>query len=220
MRAVRTKAINQQPQPGRRSCAVDECMLRMCEETVTEVTLNFAKLPRRSGMGQSISLRVAGAKNRNIILSSETDGASTPTICRHGCAMPMLTREDAQVLVCIRRLLTLWRAVAPAPSLQQIFQELKRMSETFDRELTQLRDDVAAQSTVIASATAAFRGLAAQLAAAEASAKSAGATDAQISGVSAVRQTLETNTAALAAAIPANTPAATDPTAPAPTTAS
>ncbi len=89
------------------------------------------------------------------------------------------------------------------------------MSETFDRELTQLRDDVAAQSTVIASATAAFRGLAAQLAAAEDSAKSAGATDAQISGVSAARQTLETNTAALAAAIPANTPAATESTTPA-----
>ena len=97
------------------------------------------------------------------------------------------------------------------------------MSDSFDRELTQLRDDIAAQSTVIASATAAFRGLAAQLATAEASAKSAGATDAQILGVSSIRQTLESNTAALAAAVPANTPAATDPattdpTAPATTT--
>ena len=92
------------------------------------------------------------------------------------------------------------------------------MSETFNAELGRLRDDVAAQSTVIASATAAFRGLAAQLAAAEASAKSAGATDAQIFGVSAVRQTLEANTASLAAAIPANTPAATEPTPPAPVT--
>lgn len=85
------------------------------------------------------------------------------------------------------------------------------MSDTFNAELSHLRDDVAAQGTVIASATAAFRGLAAQLAAAEASAKSAGATDAQIFGVSAVRQTLEANTASLAAAIPANTPAATEP---------
>lgn len=85
------------------------------------------------------------------------------------------------------------------------------MSETFDAELSKLRDDVAAQNTVIASATAAFRGLAAQLAAAEANAKSAGATDAQIFSVSAIRQTLETNTAALAAAVPANTPAATEP---------
>ncbi|MDT7951624.1 MAG: hypothetical protein RQ966_08980 [Acetobacteraceae bacterium] len=86
------------------------------------------------------------------------------------------------------------------------------MSETFTHEITQLRDDVAAQSTVIASATAAFHGLVAQLTAAEASAKSAGATDAQIASVSAVRQMLETNTAALAAAIPANTPAANAPT--------
>lgn len=116
------------------------------------------------------------------------------------------------MLIYLCRLLMPWRDHAPAPYLQRIFQELTRMSDTFDRELTQLRDDVAAQSTVIASATAAFRGLAAQLAAAEASAKSAGATDAQIADVSAVRQTLETNTASLAAAIPANTPSATDPT--------
>lgn len=92
------------------------------------------------------------------------------------------------------------------------------MSDSFNAELSNLRDDVAAQGTVIASATAAFRGLAAQLAAAEASAKSAGATDAQIFGVSAVRQTLEANTASLAAAIPANTPAATEPTTGMPTT--
>lgn len=52
IKAVRTKAINQQPQPDRRSCAAIECMLRMCEETVTKVTLNLANLPRRSGMGQ------------------------------------------------------------------------------------------------------------------------------------------------------------------------
>lgn len=119
------------------------------------------------------------------------------------------------MLVCIRRLMALWRgALAPVPSLQQIFQELKRMSETFDRELTQLRDDVAAQGTVIASATAAFNGLVAQLTAAETSARNAGATDAQVAGVSSVRQTLEANTAALAAAIPANTPAAVAPAQP------
>jgi hypothetical protein len=93
------------------------------------------------------------------------------------------------------------------------------MSETFDHELTQLRDDVSAQSTVIASATAAFRGLAALLAIAETNAKSAGATDAQIASVSAVRQTLETNTAALAAAVPANTPAPAPAAAPATTPA-
>ncbi len=85
------------------------------------------------------------------------------------------------------------------------------MSDTFDTELAQLRSDVAAQSTVIASATTAFHGLAAQLAAAETAARNAGATEAQVAGVAAVRQSLEANTAALAAAVPANTPAASPP---------
>ena len=125
--------------------------------------------------------------------------------------MPMLRRALARVPIP-------WRGGTPVPSLQLILQELKNMSETFDAELTKLRDDVAAQNTVIASATAAFRGLAAQLAAAEANAKSAGATDAQILSVSAVRQTLETNTAALAAAVPANTSAATESIQPSTTT--
>lgn len=143
--------------------------------------------------------------------------------------MPKLTRDEARVLVGIRRLLILCRgylpALAPAPDgavLQLILKEMKRMSDTFDNELTQLRADVAAQSTVIASATAAFLGLAAQLSAAEATAKNAGATDTQIASVAAVRQSLETNTAALAAAIPANTPSAADAAsapAPAPTSA-
>ncbi len=85
------------------------------------------------------------------------------------------------------------------------------MSDTFDSELTQLRSDVTAQNTVIASATAAFEGLAARLSAAEVVAKNAGATDAQIASVASVRHSLEANTAALAAAVPANTPAAAAP---------
>ncbi len=121
------------------------------------------------------------------------------------------------MLVSIRRLLILCRGYLPASPppapdaavLPLILKEMKRMSDTFDNELTQLRADVAAQSTVIASATAAFQGLAAQLSAAETAAKNAGATDAQILSVATVRQGLESNTAALAAAIPANTPADT-----------
>lgn len=93
------------------------------------------------------------------------------------------------------------------------------MSDTLNQELLQLRDDVAAQGTVIASATAAFRGLVAQLAAAEANAKTAGATDEQLASLSAMRQTLEANTAALAAAIPANTASANEPSQPTTTTA-
>lgn len=136
--------------------------------------------------------------------------------------MPKLTQEEARVLVSIRRLLLLARGYLPVSSpspattfLQLILKEMKRMSDTFDTELAQLRSDVTAQSTVIASATAAFQGLAAQLAAAETAAKDAGASDAQIASVATVRQSLESNTAALAAAIPANTPAATPTTDPA-----
>ena len=93
--------------------------------------------------------------------------------------------------------------------LTSISERLIRMETTFDTELTQLRDDVAAQGSVILSATTAFKGLAAQLAVAEASATAAGATAEQTAGVKAVRETLEAQTASLAAAIPAGTPAAT-----------
>lgn len=134
-------------------------------------------------------------------------------------------------MVGIRRLLALLSACLPQTpaetepaSVTLILKELKRMSDMFDTEMTTLRGDIAAQSTVIASATAAFRGLAAQLVAAEAAAKNAGATDAQVASVTNLRQQLEANTASLAAAIPANTdttpvvPPTTDPTTAAPVT--
>lgn len=90
------------------------------------------------------------------------------------------------------------------------------MSDTFETEMTKLRGDVAAQGTIIASATEAFRGLAAQLVAAEAAAKNAGATDAQVAAVTNLRVQLEANTASLASAIPANTDMASASPAPAP----
>lgn len=136
---------------------------------------------------------------------------------------PKLTGQKACVLTGIRQRLLLRRhpksAAAPT-ALNLILMEIKQMSDLLDSELSKLRADVAAQNTVIASATAAFQGLAAQLVAAEAAAKNAGATDVQVSGVTTLRQQLEANTAALAAAIPANTDAAapapaSDPTIPA-----
>jgi len=91
------------------------------------------------------------------------------------------------------------------------------MSDSFESEMTQLRADVAAQSSVSATATAAFRGITAQLVTAEAAAKNAGATDAQIAGVATLRQGLEANTSALASAVPANTASVPSlPAAPAP----
>jgi hypothetical protein len=50
--AVRTKAINQQPQPGRRFSATNDCMLQICEETVTVITATHASLIRGSDMRQ------------------------------------------------------------------------------------------------------------------------------------------------------------------------
>ena len=81
------------------------------------------------------------------------------------------------------------------------------MSDTFANEMSKLQADVTAQSTVIASATAAFQGLAAQLSAVEAELSAAGVTPEQVASLTAVRTALEANSAALAAAIPANTPA-------------
>ena len=120
--------------------------------------------------------------------------------------------EEAEVLSLVRRFFALWRREAAhsveTALLHEILKEIRHMSDNFGNELTRLQADVSAQGTVIASATTAFQGLAAQLAAAEEAARNAGATDAQIASVAAVRQGLESNTAALAAAIPANTPAA------------
>jgi septal ring factor EnvC (AmiA/AmiB activator) len=123
------------------------------------------------------------------------------------------TREDeTEMLSLMRRFIALCRRkpVIPAEGamFHEILKEIRQMSDTFNNELAQLQADVAAQSTVIASATTAFQGLAAQIAAAETAARNAGATDVQVAGVASVRQALEANTAALAAAVPANTSAA------------
>lgn len=128
-----------------------------------------------------------------------------------------MTPEEAELLNALRRYVHSFGAHAPSRDADvlaaiqhtqhQILERLQAMSDAFDTELSALRSDVAAQSSVIASATTAFQGLAAQIAAAEAAAKNAGATPDQIAAVTAVRTGLEANTAALAAAIPANTPA-------------
>lgn len=118
--------------------------------------------------------------------------------------------DETEMLSLLRRFLALCRRNPVSPvegAMREILKEIRHMSDIFANELSQLQADVAAQSTVIASATLAFQGLAAQLAAAETAAKNAGATESQIAGVAAVRQGLEANTNALAAAIPANTPA-------------
>ncbi len=128
-----------------------------------------------------------------------------------------------RVVVCVRRLLRELVDEMPRSSdaetsvLTLMLKEIHTMSDSFESEMTQLRADVAAQSSVSATATAAFRGITAQLVTAEAAAKNAGATDAQIAGVATLRQGLEANTSALASAVPANTASVPSlPAAPAP----
>jgi predicted aminopeptidase len=125
--------------------------------------------------------------------------------------------EDTDVLSALRILKTLFGvpvrddAAAHAATqalIQQLQQQVQKMSDRLQGGLDALKADVAAQGTVIASATTAFQGLSQQLADALAAAKNAGATDAQLADLTAVQQGLEANTAALRAAIPQNTSAA------------
>lgn len=95
--------------------------------------------------------------------------------------------------------------------IRQLQQQVQTMSDRIDTELSSLQADVAAQGTVIASATTAFRGLSDQLAAALEQARNAGATENQLAAVTSVHQAVLANTANLAAAIPQNTPSANDP---------
>lgn len=130
-----------------------------------------------------------------------------------------ISSEDYDLLMITRQIVTLCRAhEAPSSANTAVYDLLNQMLKgqiTMSENITKLLDeqsklqaDVAAQTTVIASATTALTGLASLLAAAEAEAKASGVTAEQIAGFSSVRASLETNTAALAAAIPQNTPAA------------
>ena len=136
--------------------------------------------------------------------------------------MPHMTEEEAELLALLRQFVALCRRKPVSPvegaMFHEILKEIRHMSDTFANQLAQLQADVAAQGTVIASATTAFQGLAAQIAAAVTAAKNAGASDTQVAGIAAVRQGLEANTAALAAAVPANTPAAATSAVPSPAT--
>lgn len=78
-----------------------------------------------------------------------------------------------------------------------------------DDAITALTAQVNANTTVIGSAKALISGFAAQLAAAVASAQAAGASPAQLAELTALQNTIEQNDNDLAAAVAANTPAAT-----------
>lgn len=121
---------------------------------------------------------------------------------------------DAEKLDLFFRLLagSIRGQTAPSVTLDQlaafINEGFNKMSDKLQTGLDQLKADIASQATVIASATTAFQGLSQQLADALAAAKAAGATEAQLAELTSLQQGVEANTAALAAAVPQNTPAA------------
>jgi hypothetical protein len=82
-------------------------------------------------------------------------------------------------------------------------------TDTLTAEIAALQADVAADSTVEASAVTLIDGFAAQLAAAVAAASAAGATPDQLSALNALHTSIEASSAGLSAAVAANTPAAT-----------
>jgi hypothetical protein len=77
-----------------------------------------------------------------------------------------------------------------------------------DDTITSLTAQVAANTTVIGSATVLISGFKAQLAAAVAAAQAAGATPAQLKSLTDLSATIQANDTPLAAAVAANTPAA------------
>jgi hypothetical protein len=80
--------------------------------------------------------------------------------------------------------------------------------DSLDSEITALQADVTAQTTVNASAVALLEGIPGLIQTAVTAALAAGATPAQLASVKAVGDSIITNSAALAAAVTANTPAA------------
>jgi hypothetical protein len=110
--------------------------------------------------------------------------------------------------------------VPPDPRLDQILTLLQKEQTTMaaiDDSLTTLTATVAANTTVMGSASALITGFGAQLAAAIAAAQAAGATPAELQTLTDLNTTLTANNATLTAAIASNTPAA--PTIPAPAAA-
>lgn len=82
------------------------------------------------------------------------------------------------------------------------------MSDTLTAEISALQSDVVAETSVNQSAVTLLQGLSSQLKTALAQAQAAGATPAQLSALNTVSTSLQSNTASLAAAVAANTPAA------------
>jgi len=92
----------------------------------------------------------------------------------------------------------------------QIFQNLKikKTMSQLDDAITALQNEVTAEEAVEQSAITLINGIASQIAAAVAAATAAGATPAQLAEITALQASITTSSQALAAAVSANTPAA------------
>ena len=91
--------------------------------------------------------------------------------------------------------------------LTVIQKEIKHMSDTLPAELTALTANVAALKTTADEAITLLNGISARIDAAVAAALAAGATQAQLAEMSALNTAVASETAALAAAVVAGTPA-------------
>lgn len=85
--------------------------------------------------------------------------------------------------------------------IQTLTGKVDKMANQFDAGITALQGDVAALTTVVAGAKAAFAGLAQQLADALAAAQAAGATPAELQAITDLHTSLTAQTDALAAAV-------------------
>jgi ABC-type transporter Mla MlaB component len=97
--------------------------------------------------------------------------------------------------------------------LHQILQEIREMSGSLSGAIASLQASVTNLTTVDQSAVALLQGLNAQLAAALSQAANLGATQEQLAALADLQHTIDTQTTNLAAAVQANTPAASGPNA-------
>ena len=96
-------------------------------------------------------------------------------------------------------------AAASRDIIKAINQAKKEIMDQLDTDIAALQADVTNATTVTQSAVTLINGISAQIAAAVAAATAAGATPAQLDAIQAVQTSLEANTAALSAAVQANT---------------
>lgn len=92
--------------------------------------------------------------------------------------------------------------------INSINTKVTNMAASVQAAIDTLTADVAAETTANQSAITLIQGFAAQLAAAVAAAQAAGATAAQLASFDSLSAAVEANTASLAAAVTAGTPAA------------